>query len=140
MSVPHHLGVQFRQSKFFRLQAKKSNRLGGANYSCSNVNCKTSRRLPVRPTCRKPAVSNIGTKPNEAIARRTRIDRVRFHDRSAAASCELHSSGDDFVSIACHLILLASSILGSDSASYRRCHKLWPDRIGDRLPQNLIDC
>ena len=32
---------------------------------------------------------------HEAIARRTRIDRVRFHDRSAAVSCELHGSGDD---------------------------------------------
>src|SRR5260370_29451533 len=32
---------------------------------------------------------------HEAIARRTRIDRVRFDDRSAAASCELHGSGND---------------------------------------------
>jgi hypothetical protein len=32
---------------------------------------------------------------HEAIAWRTRIDRVRFHDRSAAVSCEFHGSGDD---------------------------------------------
>jgi hypothetical protein len=32
---------------------------------------------------------------HEAIARRTRIDRVRFDDRSAAASGELHGSGND---------------------------------------------
>jgi len=32
---------------------------------------------------------------HEAIARRTRIDRVRFDDRSPAVSCELHGSGDD---------------------------------------------
>src|SRR5208283_3372855 len=44
-----------------------------------------------------------------------------------------------FVSTAHHLLLLASSVLSSDSVSYRRCHKLWPDRIGDRLSQNLID-
>jgi len=31
LSVPHqNLGVQFRQSKFFRPQAKKNNRFGGA--------------------------------------------------------------------------------------------------------------
>jgi hypothetical protein len=32
---------------------------------------------------------------HEAIARRTRIDRVRFYARSPAVSCELHGSGDD---------------------------------------------
>src|SRR5216683_2223103 len=32
---------------------------------------------------------------HETIARRTRIDRVRFDDRSAAASGELHGSGND---------------------------------------------
>ena len=33
------------------------------SYSCSDVNWKTYRRLPARPTSRKPAASNIGTKP-----------------------------------------------------------------------------
>src|SRR5260370_5779674 len=32
---------------------------------------------------------------HEAIARRTRMDRVGFDDRSAAASCEPHASGND---------------------------------------------
>ena len=36
-----------------------------------------------------------GNEPHEAIARRTRIDRVRFYDRRAALSCELHGSGED---------------------------------------------